>query len=100
MSTHNLLFFDFSMFVFFWIFFYFFFSSRRRPTRCLSDWSSDVCASDLPRSRGCPCPTPASGERAAAAEVARSLRGSIDWIAGHESVANGAAFGVAERLLR
>src|SRR5262245_58721408 len=28
--------------------FYFFFSSRRRHTRCLSDWSSDVCSSDLP----------------------------------------------------
>src|SRR5262245_63146314 len=24
-----------------------FFSSRRRHTRCLSDWSSDVCSSDL-----------------------------------------------------
>src|SRR5262245_62456876 len=27
--------------------FFFFFSSRRRHTRCLSDWSSDVCSSDL-----------------------------------------------------
>src|SRR5258705_1880591 len=26
---------------------WFFFSSRRRHTRCLSDWSSDVCSSDL-----------------------------------------------------
>src|ERR1035441_11010461 len=26
-----------------------FFSSRRRHTRCLSDWSSDVCSSDLLR---------------------------------------------------
>src|SRR5205814_4851556 len=25
----------------------FFCSSRRRHTRCLSDWSSDVCSSDL-----------------------------------------------------
>src|SRR5947199_10445069 len=25
----------------------FFFSSRRRHTMCLSDWSSDVCSSDL-----------------------------------------------------
>src|SRR5205814_7507858 len=24
-----------------------FFTSRRRHTRCLSDWSSDVCSSDL-----------------------------------------------------
>src|SRR5258705_7987013 len=31
-----------------WLFFLiFFFSSRRRHTRCLSDWSSDVCSSDL-----------------------------------------------------
>src|SRR5471030_1717228 len=30
-------------------FFLFFFSSRRRHTRCLSDWSSDVCSSDLVR---------------------------------------------------
>src|SRR5258705_7573089 len=27
--------------------FAFFFSSRRRHTSCLSDWSSDVCSSDL-----------------------------------------------------
>src|SRR5205814_7436716 len=27
--------------------FFFFFSSRRRHTRCLSDWSSDMCSSDL-----------------------------------------------------
>src|SRR5438045_5311088 len=30
-----------------YFFFFFFFSSRRRHTRCLSDWSSDVCSSDL-----------------------------------------------------
>src|SRR5438045_9325921 len=37
----------------------FFFSSRRRHTSCLSDWSSDVCSSDLH-----PQPlSPASGER-------------------------------------
>src|SRR5258705_952571 len=29
----------------------FFFSSRRRHTRCLSDWSSDVCSSDLTANR-------------------------------------------------
>src|SRR5215212_9373662 len=28
-------------------FHFFFFSSRRLHTRCLSDWSSDVCSSDL-----------------------------------------------------
>src|SRR3974390_150586 len=26
---------------------FFFFSSRRRHTRCIGDWSSDVCSSDL-----------------------------------------------------
>src|SRR5262245_62290816 len=39
-------FFFFRIAVLFFIFF-FFFSSRRRHTRCLSDWSSDVCSSDL-----------------------------------------------------
>src|SRR5437016_9627617 len=36
----------FSMFIFY-VFFFFFFSSRRRHTRLVSDWSSDVCSSDL-----------------------------------------------------
>src|SRR5262249_59549563 len=30
------------------LFFIFFFSSRRRHTRLVSNWSSDVCSSDLP----------------------------------------------------
>src|ERR1039458_7301666 len=30
-----------------WTALVFIFSSRRRHTRCLSDWSSDVCSSDL-----------------------------------------------------
>src|SRR5205814_4187111 len=37
----------FVIFLYFGLFFFFFFSSRRRHTRCLSDWSSDVCSSDL-----------------------------------------------------
>src|SRR5258705_10133947 len=36
-------------------FFFFFFSSRRRHTRCLSDWSSDVCSSDLIASPSLDC---------------------------------------------
>src|SRR5438034_2962701 len=32
--------------------FFFFFSSRRRHTRSLCDWSSDVCSSDLFRKAG------------------------------------------------
>src|SRR5258706_4073192 len=31
---------------------FFFFSSRRRHTRLVSDWSSDVCSSDLRRKCG------------------------------------------------
>src|SRR5437764_13354030 len=31
------------------VFVYFFFSSRRRHTRYIGDWSSDVCSSDLSR---------------------------------------------------
>src|SRR5437899_12897554 len=34
------------------VLFFFFFSSRRRHTRCLSDWSSDVCSSDLQTQSG------------------------------------------------
>src|SRR5262245_63492723 len=52
LSTVSLSFVFFLFFFFFVvvccvIFFFFFFSSRRRHTRCLSDWSSDVCSSDL-----------------------------------------------------
>src|SRR5215213_4961471 len=32
--------------------FFFFFSSRRRHTRLVSDWSSDVCSSDLAEMMG------------------------------------------------
>ena len=43
-----LVFFSFSFFFFlFLFFFFFFFSSRRRHTRYIGDWSSDVCSSDL-----------------------------------------------------
>src|ERR1019366_7050711 len=47
---------------------FFFFSSRRRHTRLVSDWSSDVCSSDLcvveNRSMNCsPCWTPDRGAR-------------------------------------
>src|SRR5437762_5322895 len=31
---------------------FFFFSSRRRHTRYIGDWSSDVCSSDLDRASG------------------------------------------------
>ena len=37
---------EYCVFVFF-LMYLFFFSSRRRHTRFTSDWSSDVCSSDL-----------------------------------------------------
>src|SRR5205814_7715471 len=40
---------SFILFMYYFYCFFFFFSSRRRHTRCLSDWSSDVCSSDLRR---------------------------------------------------
>src|SRR5438874_10013584 len=40
-------FFIFLFVLYFFFFFFFFFSSRRRHTRSLRDWSSDVCSSDL-----------------------------------------------------
>src|SRR5215213_10786922 len=40
--------------------FFFFFSSRRRHTRLVSDWSSDVCSSDLP---GYNAPSPYAAPR-------------------------------------
>src|SRR5438046_7192734 len=36
-----------SEFTFYFFVYVFFFSSRRRHTRLVSDWSSDVCSSDL-----------------------------------------------------
>src|SRR5438045_7745041 len=50
---------SFSFFLFF-----FFFSSRRRHTRCLSDWSSDVCSSDL--------------SAAAVSRLARQVRAGVE----------------------
>src|SRR5262245_63379887 len=42
---------------------FFFFSSRRRHTRCLSDWSSDVCSSDLRGRASRPWPAPGAHSR-------------------------------------
>src|SRR5208337_3007529 len=49
-----------------WVIVFFFFSSRRRHTRYIGDWSSDVCSSDLmifmcPGSGGAPAQTLAVG---------------------------------------
>src|SRR5690349_23647455 len=45
----------------------FFFSSRRRHTRSLRDWSSDVCSSDLPHAVCCCCTRPAGTQRSGTA---------------------------------
>src|SRR6266496_4793254 len=50
----------------------FFFSSRRRHTRSLRDWSSDVCSSDLPL-RDSPAVHLARGERAEDQQIERAL---------------------------
>src|ERR1039458_5287308 len=47
---------------------FFFFSSRRRHTRCLSDWSSDVCSSDL----SLPLRSPPRSARSSASHRQRS----------------------------
>src|SRR5438046_4105590 len=47
-------------------FFFFFFSSRRRHTRLVSDWSSDVCSSDLVPAAAVKAPTNAGSEEASA----------------------------------
>src|SRR5438132_2269089 len=81
----------------------FFFSSRRRHTRSLCDWSSDVCSSDLGVSqtaatdpRGLPVTraflrTPdggmldlgtLGGEHSSAAAVSEVVDGTV-WVAGH-----------------
>src|SRR5262245_63683238 len=53
----------------------FFFSSRRRHTICLSDWSSDVCSSDLLLVGCVPAPSRAHGGGAERVR-ASALRGS------------------------
>src|SRR5438046_8107801 len=47
--------------------YYFFFTSRRRHTKLVSDWSSDVCSSDL---------LPTADLRPSAAAVRAAMNGS------------------------
>src|SRR5258705_9132304 len=54
----------------------FFFSSRRRHTRCLSDWSSDVCSSDL-SPRRCRCRTVATYPQGRNDPMPRPLAGAF-----------------------
>src|SRR5262245_50214842 len=54
--------------------FFFFFSSRRRHTRCLSDWSSDVCSSDLTE----PYRQGVGGEARPAAETVAAASSTVE----------------------
>src|SRR5258705_13726872 len=71
----------------------FFFSSRRRHTRCLSDWSSDVCSSDL-YSATASATTPASSPTAPgnlAASAAGPGENNLRWTASTDAGENGRA---------
>src|SRR5258705_810916 len=61
----------------------FFFSSRRRHTRCLSDWSSDVCSSDLMTSSG----GMRSLDEAAQSAVQLALSGPAGGVVGAAAIA-------------
>src|SRR5205814_6898169 len=74
--------------------FNFFFSSRRRHTRCLSDWSSDVCSSDLEERELTPAKFP---NKSRIITISRGVRwqwlapagalaaGLLVWVAWHEN---------------
>src|SRR5258705_4608735 len=59
-------------------FFRVFISSRRRHTRCLSDWSSDVCSSDLATWGSLSFVIRTSGDPAAMSAAVRSEIRSLD----------------------
>src|SRR5438132_4829225 len=62
------------VFIFCFVFFFFFFSSRRRHTRSLCDWSSDVCSSDLEKLCFFPLPRLLCPMRDEGAERSRVFR--------------------------
>src|SRR5580700_10337132 len=55
----------------------FFFSSRRRHTRSLRDWSSDVCSSDLRARRSC-AGRADRGEEPVVPALILGIRGDVD----------------------
>src|ERR1035441_10881843 len=69
---------------------FFFFSSRGRHTRCLSDWSSDVCSSDLQMLRT------VSGSGDANEPMDEWM---LDWLGRTADLLVGQAPGVAAELL-
>src|SRR5262249_60035593 len=55
----------------------FFFSSRRRHTRLVSDWSSDVCSSDLPLRAAAPHPGGGDGATGDGQKVSATASDSV-----------------------
>src|SRR5438874_13302891 len=59
----------------------FFFSSRRRHTRSLRDWSSDVCSSDLrPQQRQAPCTSSSEATRRIVGKSNPAPSPNVTWI--------------------
>src|SRR5215210_1534892 len=78
---------------------FFFFSSRRRHTRYIGDWSSDVCSSDLV-GQNCAAGTSrtgaeAVGQNARPAEAVGQNRGSIAEAVGQKRASGAEAVGQA-----
>src|SRR5258706_10419212 len=77
--------------------FFFFFSSRRRHTRLVSDWSSDVCSSDLVSSaRSLMAPARRTAERLAGA--INDLAEETLALAHHGSIARAQRVEIEDRL--
>src|SRR5438874_6734956 len=69
----------------------FFFSSRRRHTRSLRDWSSDVCSSDLIEAAASGVPVVASGSRTGGGVVVPGETGVLVPDYGVDSIAEAVA---------
>src|ERR671926_850521 len=76
----------------------FFFSSRRRHTRSLCDWSSDVCSSDLKAKAQAPRPGCQAGVRAALDRLPRIAHAQSQLVTGDAQTATCAYRAGGERL--
>src|SRR5437016_5700151 len=76
--------------------FFFFFSSRRRHTRLVSDWSSDVCSSDL--ANLLPAPS-AAGRARLPLDVAGAMAGRARFLDVHRKGLAGSVKRLVERDL-
>src|SRR5208337_5465133 len=82
--------------------FFFFFSSRRRHTRYIGDWSSDVCSSDLGaagRALTCSAIKPQGLPPEGLAEIAEQMAlGGLDYIKDDHGLADQGAAPFAARV--